>query len=329
MDPISNQTTASLFPPDKVKEHLGLMVPHIIYVAAFLLALVLTPLRAILPPYKTGPLRSYRQPGDAVLNAFARVVLYFFPVSLQWNVDGTDKENRVDVAKFLDNGSSRLQLPNDGKVLFVVNHNLYAADMLVLMLAIYVKTGVFPRGLADTAHSFVPIWAHLLFWLGAFPGTRENCTECMKAGQTLLVFPGGHHEVLRRKSDPKYHVIWKERMGFAKLAVAHGYTIIPLSSVGTGDMLRHIIEVPIPDVFPKLIGDKRRGLVLPIAVPMSLERQYIKLSASIPTDSSKADDNEYIKDIREKSRLAVNSGIDEMVAWQKDDPDRYILKPLF
>ncbi|KAJ3092559.1 hypothetical protein HK102_005839, partial [Quaeritorhiza haematococci] len=251
-----------------------------------------------------------------------------------WSVEGDDidhsenTKNRNDVVRFFRSGS-RYQLPNDGKVLFVVNHNLHAADMAALFATIFLATGKWSRGLADTTHTFVPGWAQFLFYIGGIPGTRENCAECMKAGHPLLVFPGGHLEVFRRKTDPKYHVIWKEIMGFAKLAVAHGYTIIPSSSVGMGDMLRAAFEVPIPDIFLMIMGDKRRGLFFPIPIPVSLERQYMKFSKAIPTDSSQSENMEYIKEIRNLSRDAVNVGIDKMVEWQKQDPNRYMIKPWF
>ena len=33
----------------------------------------------------------------------------------------------------------------------------------------------------------------------------------------------------------KYQLIWKERLGFAKLAIEYGYPIIPFAAVGAGD----------------------------------------------------------------------------------------------
>ncbi|KAJ3059042.1 hypothetical protein HK102_010184 [Quaeritorhiza haematococci] len=286
------------------------------------------PQSAFLPPYvpKPGSLKSWQQPSSIFLAIFTRIILFIFPVSIDWNVKGEKKG--VKPLKFWK-GEERVELPNNGKVLFVVNHNLHGLDVPALMSAIYMKTGVFPRGLADTAHFFVPIWAHLIYFFGGFPGTRDNCSDCMKAGQPLLVFPGGHYEVYRKMSDPKYHVMWRERMGFAKLAAAHGYTIIPVTSVGMGDMLRTFFEIPIPDVFFSLMGDKRRGQIIPASLPVAYQRQYFKFSENIPTDPSKAGDIEYIKEIRELSRQAVDSGVDELVAWQERDSQRYILKPLF
>ena len=45
-------------------------------------------------------------------------------------------------------------------------------------------------------------------------------------------------ETFKRRSDPKYSLEWGRRLGFAKMAVDQGVTIVPVSSVGTEDMTR-------------------------------------------------------------------------------------------
>ena len=61
-------------------------------------------------------------------------------------------------------------------------------------------------------------------------GSPEYCAALMEAGQHILVFPGGGREVMRRKGEA-YQLIWKQRTGFARLAIEHGYDIIPFGSV--------------------------------------------------------------------------------------------------
>lgn len=45
-------------------------------------------------------------------------------------------------------------------------------------------------------------------------GTPENCAALMQAGQSILVFPGGGREVMRRKGEA-YRLIWKRCRGGA------------------------------------------------------------------------------------------------------------------
>ena len=65
-------------------------------------------------------------------------------------------------------------------------------------------------------------------------GTPENCAALMQQGESILVFPGGSREVMRRKNDG-YALFWKQRTGFVKMAVAHGYDILPFASVGPNE----------------------------------------------------------------------------------------------
>ena len=57
-----------------------------------------------------------------------------------------------------------------------------------------------------------------------------------QAGQCVFVYPGGARETFKRTTDAKYQLEWGNRLGFAKMAVDHEVTIVPVSSVGTEDM---------------------------------------------------------------------------------------------
>ena len=72
-------------------------------------------------------------------------------------------------------------------------------------------------------------------------GTRENCAELMRRGENILVFPGGGREVFKRK-DEAYRLIWKERYGFVRLAIEHGYTITPYATAGAEESLDVLLD---------------------------------------------------------------------------------------
>jgi len=116
--------------------------------------------------------------------------------------------------------------------LFVGNHGLYGLiDSPLFVLELYRQTGVFPRALGDRLHFDVPGWGKLLTRWGAVEGTPANCTQLMESGQHVLVFPGGAREVAMRK-DEIHKLVWKQRTGFARMAIQHGYDIIPFASAG-------------------------------------------------------------------------------------------------
>jgi 1-acyl-sn-glycerol-3-phosphate acyltransferase len=63
----------------------------------------------------------------------------------------------------------------------------------------------------------------------------------MRDRQTILVFPGGSREVNKRRGQ-QYQLLWRERIGFARLAIKHGYPIVPFAAVGADDMFDVIID---------------------------------------------------------------------------------------
>ena len=104
----------------------------------------------------------------------------------------------------------------------------------LLLSKIYSEKGFYLRAAGDYLHKYLPHWPIFKFF-GAFDGSRESCAKLMKAGQNVvrtivsllseivkidflffsgcvqLIFPGGGREVLKRKSDKKYELMWKDR----------------------------------------------------------------------------------------------------------------------
>ena len=134
------------------------------------------------------------------------------------------------------------RIPRDRPTLLVGNHTIYGMlDPVLMGVEIYKRRGVMIRGLADHLHFAIPGWRDLLRQMGAVDGTRENCHALMRAGETVLVFPGGGREVAKRKGE-QYRLIWKERTGFVRLAIQHRYTITPFASVGPDDAYTILID---------------------------------------------------------------------------------------
>jgi 1-acyl-sn-glycerol-3-phosphate acyltransferase len=71
----------------------------------------------------------------------------------------------------------------------------------------------------------------LLAKSGMVRGTRDNVRALMREGQTILVFPGGSREVNKRRGQ-QHRLLWRERIGFARLAIEHRYPVVPFPAVG-------------------------------------------------------------------------------------------------
>jgi hypothetical protein len=82
--------------------------------------------------------------------------------------------------------------------------------------------------------------------------TRPNGDYCLtESQQSILVFPGGNHEVMKHSSLPAYLLLWKQRLGFAHAAKSRTRTttsydpIIPVASIGIEDSVDIVFDIPL------------------------------------------------------------------------------------
>ncbi len=125
--------------------------------------------------------------------------------------------------------------------LFVGNHSLFALDGYIIGPLFIKELHRFPRGLGDKFLFANPKLGEFLLKRGGVLGHPEVCSALMKAGQDLLVFPGGAYEAVKPASR-KYELQWQQRYGFVRLAAKHGYTIVPMGLVGPDEFYGHLME---------------------------------------------------------------------------------------
>jgi len=125
-------------------------------------------------------------------------------------------------------------IPVDGPVLLVGNHNFMGIDTPVLWPELARRTGRALRGLAENVLITVPGVRHVLHGIGCVRGSRANCRTLLEQGEMVLVFPGGGREAVRRKGE-KYALKWEGRTGFARMAIETGAPIVPLAMIGADD----------------------------------------------------------------------------------------------
>lgn len=225
--------------------------------------------------------------------------------------------------------------------MLVGNHTtLGLFDVPFLVLAIHARTGVFVRSLGERQHYRVPIWRDLLSHLGTVNGTRENTRRLLADGQAVLVFPGGGREVARHRGH-HYPLLWRERIGFARLALEFSYTVVPFSMIGVDEMWDVIVDADDPlyapvralaarvDVDPELLWPLVRGLG-PTPLPRP-QRIYGRLAAPIDARSfgSSWRDTSAAKALRDAVQAAVRGGIDDLQAERAHDPARSLAPRLW
>jgi len=115
--------------------------------------------------------------------------------------------------------------------ILVGNHSIYAYDVVIMLVELKLQKGIELRALGDRVHANIPYWRDLLEKYGVVPGTPDNCAQLMQNKEHILVFPGGAREALKRKGE-EHRLFWKNRTGFARLAVANKYPITPFFVYG-------------------------------------------------------------------------------------------------
>jgi 1-acyl-sn-glycerol-3-phosphate acyltransferase len=154
-------------------------------------------------------------------------------------------------------------------------------------------------------------------WVGAVDGTRVNTEFLMTTKQNILVYPGGQREVLKHSGVKKYSLMWQDRMGFARLAIKHGYPIVPVASVGVEDMIDILMDLPI------------RSMKLPLPKPISpfrLQKIYYWIGEPIPTSHYNGDweNQDIVRRVRDETKFAIETGIELLLNKQINDPERYL-----
>jgi 1-acyl-sn-glycerol-3-phosphate acyltransferase len=229
------------------------------------------------------------------------------------------------------------RLPADGSLL-VGNHTIYGLmDVPFMMAEVWKRRRLAIRGLGEHAHYAVPLWRDLLAAGGMVRGTRENVRALMRERQTILVFPGGAREVNKRRGQ-QYQLLWRERIGFARLAIEQGYPIVPVAAVGAEEMLDVIIDQTTPiygqaaRLYAKLMGFPTPPIVRglgPTPIPRP-ERLYFWFGEPIDTTRYGGcyEDTAAAQALRDEVKQAILGGIQFLRDERDTDPNRSLVARL-
>ncbi len=226
-----------------------------------------------------------------------------------------------------------------GPALIVANHTtLGVLDIPFFYTALREQAGVRLRGLAHKQGFKNPISRAILHNLGAVEGTRENCRELMEAREYILVFPGGGREVSKTKGQ-KYQLLWEDRIGFVKMAAAHGYPIIPLASVGAEECYdiildrNDLVNSPVGPLFRNLVNRFSNLVKFEEIPPLVVrgwggtplprpERFYFKFMPPIETKHVSPDDEAGCLELKATTKAAVERGMADLLLLRETDPLR-------
>jgi len=203
------------------------------------------------------------------------------------------------------------RLPREGAALLVGNHAMFGLDGVVLGSLVRDATGRYVRFLGDRNLWRIPVVSEVLTAFGAQPGEPTSAQRLLQSGELVGVYPGGALDSFKTTPRERYRLQWRERAGFARLAMRAGVPIVPVAGLGIDEMYtvlgrerfvgRRLFGSPTYDI-PIAFG--AYGTPLPRRVPLRFE-----LLAPIDT-AGNADDPDDVQRVREATRIALVTRLD-------------------
>lgn len=88
--------------------------------------------------------------------------------------------------------------------------------------------GLRTRCLAASPMFLLPMAREICLWCGAVDAARTTASRCLRAGLSLIVYPGGSKEIFKTDGGSgDTELVLSERLGFVKLAMRNGAQLVP------------------------------------------------------------------------------------------------------
>ncbi|XP_046740029.1 transmembrane protein 68 isoform X1 [Diprion similis] len=117
-------------------------------------------------------------------------------------------------------------IPENEPVLFVYYHGAIPIDLYYFISKVFLYNSKLIHTVGDRFLFKVPGWSIISDVLKVIPGTIQTCSSILKEGNMLAISPGGVYEA--QFGDSYYRLMWKKRLGFAKVALDAKVNIIPI-----------------------------------------------------------------------------------------------------
>jgi 1-acyl-sn-glycerol-3-phosphate acyltransferase len=263
---------------------------------------------------------------DAVMNQSARAR------TLRRLLDGADDllGPVVDLYRPFIRGAHNL--PRDGRVLLVGNHTQFAwAEILLIPHVVRRELGVRVRTLAERGIGQIRGFGQdLVAAYGGVVGHPETARELMEHNETVLVFPGGGRELPKFKGE-EYQLKWEGRSGFARVAIAHGYRIVPVAQVGGDDIFVSLTaRGGVWERIGNMIGEKvsgRTDMTMPLVrgigptlIPRP-QRMYLSFGTPIATTRPpRTPATTWEREVKQRTQRGLETELAELLQIRADDP---------
>lgn len=225
-------------------------------------------------------------------------------------------------------------------VLFVGNHQLFGADLAIIIKEFLESKHELVRGLAhpllfedDQGNMGDPNIRELFTTFGAVKVSGKSFFELLKRNESILLFPGGVKEAYHLKNE-KYKLLWPEKADF-RMAGMFDAIIVPFAAIGIADSVDIIFDSNDIMSMPFGLGDRARNIsakipqaraggienfISPIAIPKTPSRNYFIFETPIDTRQVNIYDKEESKKLYNEVKQSVERGIETLIELRESDP---------
>jgi 1-acyl-sn-glycerol-3-phosphate acyltransferase len=223
-------------------------------------------------------------------------------------------------------------VPKKGRALIIGCHSgTIPYDAACTLVAVHEATGRFSRSIGDNLFGRVSAVRDFLRQQGALVGRPDVVEAVLRAGELVLLFPGGARDMERPYLTQRYRVLPHRGFapgygGYIKVALRARAPIIPLAVVGAEEA--HVLLGTVP-LMAQLVGLPFFPVLLfPWPLPVKL---YIRFGEPIvlPGTPTDADDQRHVDQLNTMVRQRVQALIDDTVRRRHgvilstyDDDDR-------
>lgn len=113
--------------------------------------------------------------------------------------------------------------------LLIYYHGALPIDLYYLAGYIIVYHKKLIYNVADNFLFNIPGWSPILNFLNIIKGTIDQCSNILEDDNILCLSPGGVYEA--QFGDENYELLWRNRMGFAKVALKSKVNVVPVFTV--------------------------------------------------------------------------------------------------
>ena len=200
------------------------------------------------------------------------------------------------------------RIPRDGAALLTLNHGPVPVDAPLLGVAIDRETGRLPRALTDHLVFRLPVVRELFMAVGAVDGRHDLADTLLAQGNLVIVMPGGAPEAFKSTARA-YELYWRDRMGFARLAIRQQVPVVPAACIGIDEL--YTVPFDMFELGRRVLGV--RSLPLPLAWGLGPFPRAVKLDhwigdpmhCGLPPEA--ADDDDAVRVFRDRIVAAMEA----------------------